>query len=109
MGSFAPHVDCAALHGDSRLSAAATDADDGAIVENILDLVGRLLVRSRLRLLDIAEPQSLQAALAPAVKVTCSRHCNAMGDTSYNVDDFGLEGGLRQPKSDLRWPLLNIW
>ena len=94
MGAFAPHVDCAALHGYTGLSTAATDADDGAIVENILDLVGRLLVRSRLRLLDVAEPQSLQATLAPAVKIARSRHCDAMGDTGHNVDDFGLEGGL---------------
>ena len=88
VGAFAPHVDCAALHGDAGLSAAAADADDGAIVENILDLVGCLLVRGRLCLLDVAEAQSLQAAFAPAVKVTRSRHCDAVGDTGHNVDDF---------------------
>ena len=86
--AFTPNVDCTALHRDARLGTTATDGDHGSIVENILDLVGSLLVRSRFGFLNVPESQSLQTAFTPGVEVPCSRHCHAMGDTSYNVNDF---------------------
>lgn len=53
--TFAPDVNGAALHSHARLLSATAKTNNSFVVKHVLDLVGRLLVRSRLTVLDEAK------------------------------------------------------
>ena len=69
VGTFAPDVECATLHGDPRLLLAAGHTDNVLVVKHVLNLIRCLLVRRCTQLLNIAKPESLKRTLAPGVHV----------------------------------------
>ena len=105
MSAFTPNIDCATLHGESRLESTAANATDSLVVEDVLDLVGCLLIRSLICVFYVSKAQTLHRAFSPRVDVSRTSNGHTMRVSCCDMNNLRLIGGLRQAEGHLRWLL----